>query len=326
MVKQLWELVKSCGFLLSGKSQDERHFKAKDCEWKLEVKTTTQAHVQVLSGALRCLVLCDLHSPFFYPPAVALAIKIGKLIKPHLIILNGDIVDCFSVSPYRWSNRRENLHREIEVSKELLKFIHNSFPDTPTIYIEGNHELFLQKYIYSKASALSTLEELKLPNLLNFKGKDRYYLHREEEYATYSTSAFPSVHLYDAQNQLQLLVIHGDGLGISKGAVHYARLVHQRTLTNTICGHWHVSQSWQTYTLSGKRVGAWVFPPLCFPRPHWRNSLWGLGIGFFSLSESGVLTINIIDFVASKENQTLVATYGNQTFSEELGEENLLFD
>jgi hypothetical protein len=39
-----------------------------------------------------------------------------------------------------------------------------------------------------------------------------------------------------------------------------------------------------------------------------------------------MLTVNIIDFVASKENQTLVATYGNQTFSEELGEENVLFD
>jgi predicted phosphodiesterase len=326
MVKQLWDLVKSCGFLLLGKNEDEKHFKGKDCEWKLEIKTTTQAHIQVLSGTLRCLVLCDTHSPFFYPPAVSLAIKIGKLVKPHLVILNGDIVDCFSVSPYRWSHRRDNLHREIEVSREFLKFVFNSFPDIPFIYIEGNHELFLQKYIYSKASALATLEELKLPNLLNFNGKNRYYLHREEEYATYSTSAFPSAYFYDAQNQLQMLVIHGDGMGISKGAINYARLLHQRTLVNTICGHWHVSQSWQSYALNGRRVGAWVFPPLCFPRPHWRNSLWGLGSGFFSLSADGLVTVSVIDFVADKENRILVANYGNQIITEELGEENILLD
>jgi hypothetical protein len=54
--------------------------------------------------------------------------------------------------------------------------------------------------------------------------------------------------------------------------------------------------------------------------------MWGLGVGFFSLSADGLLTVNIIDFVADKENQILVANYGNQIITEELGEENVLFD
>jgi predicted phosphodiesterase len=326
MVTRLWSLIKSCGFLPKGKEPDENHFKTKDCEWNLEVKTKTQARIQVLSGTLRCLVLCDTHSPFFYPPAVSLAIKIGKLAKPHLVVLNGDIVDCFTVSPYKWSNRQENLKQELDVSKGLLKLLLNSFPNVPFIYIEGNHELFLQKYIHKKAPLLSDLEELKLPNLLNFSGSNRYYLCREEEYAIYSTSAFPTAYFHDAQNHLKLIIIHGDGMNISSGAVNFARLIYQRTLTNTICGHWHVSQSWQSHMLNGERVGAWVFPPLCFPKPHWRNSTWGLGMGFFSLSSDGLLTVNIVDFVLDKENRALVATYGNQTIGEELGEENILFD
>ena len=324
MVKQLWELAKSCGLLFQHGKKDEREFRSSDCKWKFAMKTTTLGQVQVLQGNLRCLVLSDLHSPFFYPPAVSLAIKIGKLVNPHLVILNGDFVDCFSISPYRWDARRQNLHKEIEVSRELLSLLTKSFPQSVFIFLEGNHELFLQRYIHKFASALADLEELQLPSLLNFKGKNQFYLGYEKEYSTYSTTAFPTLQFFDAQNELRLLVIHGDGLGISVGAVHYARLVLQRTLVNTICGHWHVSQSWHGYSLEGGRISAWVFPPLCFPRPHWRNSLWGLGVGYFTLSENGLLLVETVDFVVHRNQRILVAQYGGKILTEELDDENIL--
>jgi UDP-2,3-diacylglucosamine pyrophosphatase LpxH len=318
MLRTLWNLIKSHNILRQDESQQQSdRFRSSGCEWVIE-STTTKADIRVLKGTLRCLVLSDVHSPFFYPPAIALALSIGKYIKPHLVILNGDFVDCFSVSPFRWSSREDNLHNEIEISRQLLDIITKTFPDTPFIFIEGNHELFLQKYIRRRAAALSLLEEIKIPSLLGFKGKNRYYLRREEEYASFETSAFPSVYFYNAHGTPRLLVIHGDGLGISKGACHFARLVHQRVLMNTICGHWHVSQTWHSFTLEGERISAWVFPPLCFPRPHWRHSIWGLGVGFFQLDAAGSLNVDIVDFVTDPERKVLRAKYGEKVFEEGL--------
>jgi len=320
-MKNLWGMLKLLGFLHQREEPSEATYKSKDCDWKIEVKSNSQANVHVHRGTLRCLVLSDIHSPFFYPPAVSLALKIGLRFNPHLLVLNGDIVDCFSVSPYRWGPRKDNLQKEIEVSRELLKFILSSFPRIPCVYLEGNHELFLQKYICSKASALADLAELHLPNLLGFVGRDKFYLERKEEYAIYSGTAFPTLYFYDKTGSPQLLIIHGDGMGISKGAVHYARLLLQRTNMNTICGHWHVGQTWHTYALNGNRISAWVSPPLSFPRPHWRNSVWGLGFIMFSISDEGLLTVDMVDFVLDAKQGCLVAKYGNMLFTEELGED-----
>src|SRR3990167_10404056 len=107
----------------------------------------------------------DLQIPWQDKPVVELVTRFVEDLKPHGVVLNGDIVDCYSLSEFSknplvdYTLAREAreaaalLHRLAKVSKERW-------------WIGGNHEDRLRRAVW-KNPEFSELNELQFPELFH---------------------------------------------------------------------------------------------------------------------------------------------------------------
>jgi hypothetical protein len=114
----------------------------------------------------RLVILSDLQLPFVDEPLLRAVNRFIKDFKPHDIIYNGDIIDCYEVSDFdKRPARMFNLDDECEMAKDILRqHKRESLPDTKLWWIDGNHEQRYQRVIWRRASgfefAVKDLAEL----------------------------------------------------------------------------------------------------------------------------------------------------------------------
>jgi predicted MPP superfamily phosphohydrolase len=106
----------------------------------------------------KCVVLSDIHFPFEDKVAIDLALSYIEKAKPDTVILNGDIMDCFTISKFD-KDKAEGvtLKEEFKMTRDFLTKIETRVPNATLIFILGNHELRLRKYILRNAEALADL-------------------------------------------------------------------------------------------------------------------------------------------------------------------------
>ena len=113
------------------------------------------------------LFVSDIHAPFQDNRAVRAIISFGKWLKPDKIIFIGDIIDFYAISRFSKDPIRAiRLQNEIDETISILKAFRDEFPKVEMIYLKGNHEQRLQKYLWSKASEISRLRNMTLESLL----------------------------------------------------------------------------------------------------------------------------------------------------------------
>ena len=118
----------------------------------------------------RTVIANDFHGPFRDRLACRLLFGFIAREKPDKIILDGDVVDFYSISKFlKDPGRKDDLQDELNDCYNFLFDLRELVGDTPIIYIEGNHEARLVKYLRSKAPALATLDALKIEKLLGFE-------------------------------------------------------------------------------------------------------------------------------------------------------------
>lgn len=327
MLKDLWELVKNLGdvFIKRFEEKEKVNYSTKNGSFALIQRTTALMDIKVTSGSLKIAILSDIHSPYFYPPAVSLAFRITKDAKPSLIILNGDIIDFYSISPHKKANRQNRIREEIEITRQLLNLWLKAFRNIPFIYLEANHERFLQRYIATHADLLLPLEDLEVPSLLRFKGKDRYYLYTDMEYGTYTTTSYPLVRFLDKNERPVLYVAHGDGFPVDRRTKYVAKSILERSQVSIICGHWHTHQRWSFTTLDGRPLNCWILPALSFPRAHWKHEVWTLGMGIVEINEKGDFAVDVIEFTPDVQSLRLVAFWRGKRYEETIDDKGLIF-
>lgn len=112
------------------------------------------------------VVLSDLHTPFHSEPALDLALEYIKRTKPSLVILNGDIMDCYAMSRFNDpKGPRRDMASEVHVANAVLDDIQAAAGKAEIMWGEGNHELRLPKAISIKLPDLNGL--IDLAGLLN---------------------------------------------------------------------------------------------------------------------------------------------------------------
>lgn len=112
------------------------------------------------------VVLGDFHVPFHDERAIQKVLKYVDYAKPKHIILNGDICDMYSVSKYEKDpDRVSSLQDEVDQTIELLADIRRCAPRAEVIWLEGNHEVRLRRFLNTSASELSSLRSLEIPSL-----------------------------------------------------------------------------------------------------------------------------------------------------------------
>lgn len=107
----------------------------------------------------RLVSLSDLQLPFVDEPLLDTVIEFISDYKPHDIILNGDILDCYEVSDFdKRPERLFNLGTEFEMADTLIRKLKRyAAKDCKIWWIDGNHEERLQRAIWRRAQDFSFL-------------------------------------------------------------------------------------------------------------------------------------------------------------------------
>lgn len=112
----------------------------------------------------RVLVCNDLHLPFHDPIAVNCMLFAAKSIGVHEIIINGDLLDFYSINMHQKNKHpdvNQTLQSELDVGREFLSNLRDIFPKAKTTFIFGNHEHRLERYIIQECKWFHNIVRLE---------------------------------------------------------------------------------------------------------------------------------------------------------------------
>jgi hypothetical protein len=102
----------------------------------------------------RWLFLPDTHAPYHDKRAWSVVLEVLHSFKFYGVVILGDFFDCYAISDYRKDPRRErSLRAEIIAARKVLAPL-EAYPFKERIFVEGNHEWRLERYLQDKAPEL----------------------------------------------------------------------------------------------------------------------------------------------------------------------------
>jgi predicted phosphodiesterase len=191
-----------------------------------------------LRRAEATLFVPDTHVPFHDEGALSALLDVSKAIRPRWIVVLGDFLDCYRVS--RWSKdpaREIGLQDEIEQGRDVLDRIMRSAPGAKLVFIEGNHEDRLRRFLWDNPG-LAGLKCLEIPDLLRL---DQHDLVASYKYG-------------QRHRHFGMLVEHGKA--VRKGAGQTARAMLDSRLMSGVSGHTH--RLGQVYRSSEAGTIGWI--------------------------------------------------------------------
>ncbi len=198
-----------------------------------------------------CVSLSDQHIPFQDKRVERQVFRFLKEYQPDTIVLNGDLVDFYSVSSFLKDPKRvHSLQDEIDGATLYIKTIRSICPNATLHYNMGNHEERLKRYLLSNAKALEGLEALKFENLFKLSEFEVKY------------------HLTGFKLNREFLVTHGTR--ISKHSGGTARMEFESNLCSGVSGHTHRVGRYDV--VGGSKSYTWVEQGcLCDMNPEYIN-------------------------------------------------------
>jgi UDP-2,3-diacylglucosamine pyrophosphatase LpxH len=111
----------------------------------------------------------DVHAPFHDRKCVELALDVLKDLNPDEVVILGDFFDCYTVSQYSKDPKSQYklLEEELAEGRTLLSRIIKTAPRANIVFLQGNHEYRIDRYVSTYANALggsiNTRDVLQLP-------------------------------------------------------------------------------------------------------------------------------------------------------------------
>ena len=231
----------------------------------------------------KVLFIPDTHIPYNDRSAWKILIKSIKHFQPEILVTLGDFADCFSVSKHDKSPERKILlHKEIDAVRDHLEQL-EWLEIKRKIYVAGNHEYRLERYITQKAPELFGLVDI--PTLLK--------LHENGwEYVEYKN------HICIGN----LAVSHDYG---SAGQTAH-RTAAQRLGVPVVIGHTHRAASITRKGFHGKHSQSAMFgwlgdaSKIDYMHQAMARTNWSLGFGIGYLLKSGEMVLHQIPIVGGR--------------------------
>lgn len=220
---------------------------SEDFEVRISQPTAKETLIPVEGKRLLELLASDIHYPFEDPAAYALFVEVAADVQPDILVLLGDIMDCYAVSAHDKDADRATpsaFKEELIYAKTKLAELRERLPNARIIYKEGNHETRLSRYIRKNASALSTLGCVTIPELLGLSELKIEWIGNDERLRIG-----------------RLWHIHGNEIGGS--GLSPARAKYQKMQCNFIFGHLHQRDKFRPRAYDGQQHGAYANPCLC---------------------------------------------------------------
>lgn len=210
-----------------------------------DAPTQTETKYAVHARTLE-IVASDIHFPYEDPQAYAVFIQVVTDLQPDVIVLLGDIMDCYTVSAHDKDPNRATpaaFKDELLYTRTRLGDLRAAVPKARLIYFEGNHETRYSRYIAKNAPILKTSART-IPELLQLNELNIEWIANG-----------------DRLRIGKMWHIHGNE--IAGGGNSPARLKYQRMQCNFIFGHHHQRDKFRPRTYDGQQHGAYANPCLC---------------------------------------------------------------
>lgn len=123
---------------------------------------------------LPILLVSDVHRPYHDERAWRLLLRVGRWFKPHYLVVIGDFCDFYSVSSHSKDPRRTR-HLDDELAD-----VHTGLDELDSlkakhkIFVAGNHEDRLTRYLRDKAPELFGV--VSIPNVLRLRARGWHYV------------------------------------------------------------------------------------------------------------------------------------------------------
>jgi predicted phosphodiesterase len=114
------------------------------------------------SGTTRILVCPDAHHPYVNRQAWEVFLAAARQWQPHVVVVIGDFLDCYSISDYiKDPCRVAMLDHELTAGAAALEELTAAAPNARRIFCAGNHEDRLDRLIAKQAPALKGLLSIR---------------------------------------------------------------------------------------------------------------------------------------------------------------------
>jgi hypothetical protein len=112
------------------------------------------------------LIFADVHIPFQDNDALSQMFDYTIKSQPDFILINGDLLDCYSLSFYCKVPDLTRFSEDIEKTKEFFNILKKIYPKAKIYFKKGNHEKWFEQYLKIKAPELWGINEFRLEILL----------------------------------------------------------------------------------------------------------------------------------------------------------------
>ena len=180
----------------------------------------------------KTIVTSDYHGIYLDKRAYAVMLAFATLYKPNNFVINGDLLDFYSISKFdKNSDRLGDMQDEIDQTNYILKHLRDRLgSDVNMYFLEGNHDNRMQKYLWVHPE-LKSLKALKLENILDLEKNDIKQISADADYWKKDAG-----HLKIGD----VIITHGDSrLNGAKGGKFAGYNTALNFMENTIIGHVH---------------------------------------------------------------------------------------
>lgn len=187
-----------------------------------------------IDGPANVLILSDIHVPFHDERAVQAAIDWGEKEGTTHVLINGDMADNHAISRWETDPRERDFGEEIRLTKQMLEYLRETFPEAEIVWKKGNHEERYESYLRQKAAELLGVDAFQFSSVYEI----------EKMGVTVVGESRP-VHVG------KLPVIHGHEYKFAiSNPVNPARGLFLRAKESALCGHHHLMSTHREKSLS----------------------------------------------------------------------------
>jgi predicted phosphodiesterase len=223
------------------------------------------------------VVMNDLQIPFQDQKVLDLVLNFVDDLKPHGVVLNGDIVDCYSISDFAKNPASEaDLKKEIHESSQLMDRL--AKVTSERVWLGGNHEDRLRRLNWKNVPALAATGKLDFPVI--FETSEHGF-----DYKPYGEVEYLG----------RLMVTHGDKAMKHSGQT--AKAAFEQTGSSIMVGHTHRLGTYYKTDSNGIHA-SWENGCLCLmnpeyvQRPNWQQGFSVVHVdhtGFYSVQQIPIL-------------------------------------
>ena len=224
------------------------------------------------------LILSDIHFPYHAQDELLIALEYGYKQSCDSIYLNGDVLDCHTISRFLKEGGAPSFNEEREMFWQFIEYVKSNW-DVPIFYKLGNHEERWQHYLSRQVPELFDVDDLLFENVMQF---DKY--------------GIVQIDSRQKTKMGNLTVIHGHEFGESTfSPVNPARGLHLRAKSSVLAGHNHQTSEHHENNLDYDSLACWSTGCLCQLTPNYRPfayTKWNHGCAIVTVYDDNTFSVD----------------------------------